>query len=43
MMVAAGRRGEMVYHNHPSGGGFSDADLSTALTAQRVSCEWKKW
>ena len=35
-VMVAGRRGEMVYHNHPSGGAFSDADLiSTALTAAK--------
>lgn len=30
------RRGEMVYHNHPSGGAFSDSDLiSTAVSPGR--------
>lgn len=31
-----GNKGDMVYHNHPSGGNFSDADLiSTSLTHER--------
>lgn len=31
-----GRRGEMVYHNHPSGGAFSDSDLiSVSMTAAK--------
>lgn len=35
-VMVAGKKGEMVYHNHPGGGAFSDADLiSTALTAAK--------
>lgn len=31
-----GKKGEMVYHNHPSGGAFSDSDLlSTSASAQK--------
>ena len=31
-----GKKGEMVYHNHPSGGAFSDSDLlSTAMSAEK--------
>lgn len=31
-----GRKGEMIYHNHPSGGAFSDSDLiSTSLSPER--------
>ncbi len=31
-----GKKGEMVYHNHPSGGAFSDNDLiSTSMTAAK--------
>lgn len=31
-----GREGEMVYHNHPSGGNFSDTDLlSTSMGAEK--------
>ena len=31
-----GRKGEMVYHNHPSGGAFSDSDLiSTAQSPEK--------
>ena len=32
-VAISGKKGEMVYHNHPNGGAFSDADLiSTSLS-----------